>query len=232
MARTAARRQTTAPKGEAPQDLPGKLPGETHREWQDRLDLADLVRRRPGEPLLPAETEAQGNYIDCVVTHVETDSCARTKRNRQQSALALMHERGAITPAQFEAAGQIARIAENIERAVSLRGSRMEPRVDCGGSARDMLAERLSQVRMEMTYNRWRDRLPMPRRMVIDMVIGDRDLVGTARGHNVPWREARRRLIAALDLWLDLRDAVWREIDGDDAERVYRRLGEGRLKQE
>jgi hypothetical protein len=81
-----------------------------------------------------------------------------------------------------------------------------------------------------MTYNRWRDRLPMPRRMVIDMVIGDRDLVGTARVHNVPWRDARRRLMAALELWLELRDAVWREVDGDDATRAYRRLGEGRLK--
>ena len=93
-----------------------------------------------------------------------------------------------------------------------------------------MLTERLSHVRLEMTYNRWRDRLPMPRRMVIDMVISDRDLVGTARVHNIPWRQARCRLIAALDLWLELRDAVWREIDGDDTARAYRRLGEGRLK--
>lgn len=229
MARTAARHKTTARKAQAAQEPLAKWPGETHREWQDRLDIADLVRRRPGEPLIPPEAEAQGDYADSVITHVETDTRALTKRNRQQSALALMHERGAITPAQYEAAGQIARIAESIERAVALRGARLEARVDCAGSARDMLTERLSHVRLEMTYNRWRDRLPMPRRMVIDMVIGDRDLVGTARVHNVPWREARRRLIAALDLWLDLRDAVWREIDADDTGRAYRRLGEGRL---
>ena len=230
MAHTAARRKTTARQGLAPQDSLGKWPGETHREWQDRVDTADMVRRRPGEPLMPVEAEAHGDYADTLVTHVETNTRARTKRNRQQSALALMHERGTISPAQFEAAGQIARMAESIERAVSLRGARLEPRVDCGGSARDMLAERLSHVRMEMTYDRWRERLPMPRRMVIDMVIGDRELVATARAHNVPWREARRRLIAALEMWLELREAVWREINGDDAGRAYRRLGEGRLK--
>jgi hypothetical protein len=225
----ASRHKTTARKASASQETLGKWPGETHREWQDRLDRADLVRRYPGEPLIPVEAQAHGDYADSVVTHLETNTRAQTKRNRQQSALGLMHEWGAISPAQFEAASQIARIAESIERAVSLRGARLEPRVDCGGSARDMLTERLSQVRLEMTYNRWRDRLPMPRRMVIDMVISDRDLVATARVHNVPWREARRRLIAALDLWLELREAVWREIDADDAGRAYRQLGEGRL---
>ena len=229
MARTATRHKAAMHKRLAPHDTLGKLPGETHREWQDRLDSADLVRRYPGEPLIPAEAEAHGDYADSLVRHVETNTRAQTKRNRQQSALGLMHERGTISPAQFEAAGQIARIAESIERAVSLRGSRMEPRVDCGGSARDMLTERLSQVRLELTYNRWREWLPMPRRMVIDMVIGDRDLVGTARVHNVPWREARRRLIGGLELWLELRNAVWREIGADDAARAYRRLGEGRL---
>ena len=211
MAPMASRHKTTARKASASQETLGKWPGETHREWQDRLDRADLVRRYPGEPLIPVEAQAHGDYADSVVTHLETNTRAQTKRNRQQSALGLMHEWGAI------------------ERAVSLRGARLEPRVDCGGSARDMLTERLSQVRLEMTYNRWRDRLPMPRRMVIDMVISDRDLVATARVHNVPWREARRRLIAALDLWLELREAVWREIDADDAGRAYRQLGEGRL---
>lgn len=229
MVAIAARHRTTAHKACADQKLLGKWPGETHREWQDRLDVANLVRRHPGEPLMPVEVEAQGDYTDSVVTHVESNTRVATRRNRQQSALALMHERGAISVAQYDAAGQIARIAESIERAVSLRGSRLEARVDCGGSARDMLTERLSHVRLEMTYNRWRDRLPMPRRMVIDMVIGDRDLVGTARVHHVPWRQARCRLIAALDLWLELRDLVWREIDGDDLAQSYRRLGEGRI---
>jgi len=230
MASTAARHKSTARKAHAPQAPLEKWPGETHREWQERLDIAHLVRRYPGEPLIPAEAEAHGDYVENLVTHVETNTRASTKRNRQQSALALMHERGAIAPAQYEAAGQIARIAESIERAVSLRGAKLEGRVDCDGSARDMLTERLSHVRLEMTYSRWRDRLPMPRRMVIDMVISDRDLVGTARVHNVPWREARRRLIAGLDLWLELRDAVWREVDDEDTARAYRRLGEGGLK--
>ncbi len=230
MARIAARHKAAARKTLEPQALVGRLPGETYREWQDRVDADHLVRRYPGEPLIPAEAAAQGDYADCVVTHIETNTRAQTKRNRQQSALALVHERGAISAAQYEAAGQIARVAESIARAVSLRGSRLEPRVDFGGSGRDMLTERLGLVRLEMTYTRWRELLPMPRRMVIDMVIGDRDLVGTARVHNVPWREARRRLLAALDLWLELREAVWREIDAEAAGRAYRRLGEGGLK--
>ena len=223
MTRIAVRRKANAHQAHATPEH-ARLAGETYREWQDRQTTAELIRRRPGEPLIAPETAAHGDYADALVTHIETNTRAQTKRNRQQSALATMHERGAISPAQYEAARQIARIAESIERAVSMRGARLEPRVDFGGSGRDMLVERLSQVRLEMTYARWRERLPMPRRMVIDMVIGDRDLVATARVHNVPWREARRRLIAGLDMWLELRDQVWREIDADDTARAQRRL--------
>jgi hypothetical protein len=223
MARTARTRKTLS------QPTRGRLGHETHLQWTERLALADTIRRRPGEPLLTPETEAQASYVDALVTHVETNTRAQTKRNSQQSALAQMHERSAITAAQYEAALQIARIAERISLAGSLRGSRLEPRVDCASSGRDFLAERLNQVRLEMTYTTWRDRLPMPRRMVIDMVVSDRELVATARVHNVPWRQARTRLIGALDLWLELRERIWRDVDAQDAERAYRRLGEGRL---
>ncbi|MFX8813237.1 hypothetical protein ABTM61_20120, partial [Acinetobacter baumannii] len=81
--------------------------------------------------------------------------------------------------------------AEAIERAVSVKCASMEARVDHAGSARDILVERLAAVRREQTYSRWRQTLPSPKRLVLDMVLTPRSLVATARVHNVPWRRAR-----------------------------------------
>ncbi|MDE2302978.1 MAG: hypothetical protein KGK11_10510 [Sphingomonadales bacterium] len=206
MSRTAVRRHTP---GQAEPEQ--RLPGESHADWRQRLALAAHHRRTPGEALLTPEMEASGDFAQATVTHVETGTRAATRRRRNVSALAAMHERGAITPAQFEASRQIADTAERLARAVSIGTMRWEPRIDCAGSGRDFVAERLAHMRLEATYARWRERLPMPRRLVIDMVLADRDLVATARTHAVPWREARRRLIAALYLWQEVRGAVWRQ---------------------
>jgi len=125
---------------------------------------------------------------------------------------------------QYQAAQEIAQVAEAIERAVSIRCASIEARVDNSGSGRDFIRERLHIVRMEQAYTRWRMMLPMPKRLVIDMVLTERALVATARVHGVPWRKARNYLIDALDRWEEVKGHVWRCVDTDDVLRVEQRI--------
>lgn len=205
-------------------DQDRRLPHETMGQWRARLAIGRQMARPAGEPLIPFEAEHHGDYAEDYVTHVETNTKAWTKRNRTSSALAVMHERGAITPAQFFAAEQIAMTAEAIERAVSVKGASLEARVDQSGSARDHSIERLAMVRREQTYTRWRLALPTPKRMVIDMVLSPRSLVATARVYRMPWRKARVLLVDALDRWIDIERRVAHEIDQEELDRVNRRL--------
>lgn len=147
-----------------------------------------------------------------------------TEGNRQ-SGIDRMHESGQISNEQHSAAMDICFVAESIERAVSVRSGNIEARVDCQGGDRDQLIESLGRIRLEMTYSNWRDRLPMPRRMVIDMVTNTQSLVNTARSYGVPWRKARGRLIDALDRWLDIREMIWNTIDEQDVAAVHFKLG-------
>lgn len=149
--------------------------------------------------------------------------------NRRQSPIDRMYESGQITIEQQNAANEIASVAEAIESSVGVRGASLEARVDNSGAGRDALVEHFSRVRMEIAYTAWRDRLPMPRRMYLDMVLTNRSLVATARVYGVAWRPARKRLIEALDRWSDIKEATFRNVDQEDVERVYAKLGGGIL---
>jgi len=201
-----------------------RMPHESMGQWRARLAIGRQMARTAGEPLIPIEAERHGQYAEDYITHVETNTKAWTKRNRTSSALAIMHERGAITPAQFFAAAQIAMTAEAIERAVSVKGASLEARVDQSGSARDHSIERLGMVRREQTYTRWRLTLPTPKRLVIDMVLSPHSLVATARVYRVPWRKARIMLVDALDRWIDIERRVADQLDQDDLDRANLRL--------
>ncbi len=197
---------------------------ETHAQWQLRLAVAKLVERPCGEPLVPSEATAHGDYADEFVTHVETNTRTRTTRNRQASSLAKLHTDGQLTAEQFMAALQIAQVAETIERAVSVRCASLEARVDNANASRDALVESLRRVRLEVAYRIWRERLPMPRRMIIDMVLADRALKVTARVYGLGWPRAKRVLVKALDAWSEVTARVWREVDESDMHSAYSRL--------
>lgn len=184
--------------------------------------------RETGEPIMTPEAEAHGDFDDVFVPD-EGGQLARTKRRRSASSMARMHERGQITGDQHAAAMEIALVAELIERSVTVRGASFESRVDGSGSSRDALVERLAMVRLERAYSDWRRFLPIPRRMVIDMVLADRDLFATARVFRVSWPTARKRLIAALDRWCDIRERTWRDVDERDVLQRYAMLGCGVL---
>ena len=149
--------------------------------------------------------------------------------NSRQSPIDRMYESGQITIEQQNAATEISIVAEAIERDVNVRGASLEARVDNSGAGRDVLVETLGRVRLELTYSYWRQHLPMPRRMILDMVLTNRPLVATARAYGVPWRKARKWLIAALDRWIDFKERIWTRVDVEEVERAYRMLGAGIL---
>lgn len=210
-------------------DPRAKRRDETHAQWQARLDAMLPYERETGEPVLTPEALAQGDFEAAFVPDHETGQVTKTLRRKSASSMARLHDKGFITGDEWAAAQEIALVAEMIERSVSVRGASLESRVDSSGSARDVLVERLHMVRMEKAYTKWRMRLPMPKRMVIDMVLSDRELFVIARVHRVGWPRAKRLLKAALGEWASVRADVWRDVDERDVLARYARLGCGEL---
>ncbi len=219
----------TAVMTKAKADPRAKRRDETHAQWQARLDAMLPIERETGEPILTPEALAQGDFEAAFVPDHITGQVTKTMRRKSSSSMARMHDKGEITGDQWAASQEIALVAEMIERSVSVRGASLEARVDGSGSGRDVLVERLHMVRMERAYTQWRQYLPMPKRMVIDMVLGDRELFVTARVHGMGWPRARRLLLGALDRWIDIRERVWRDVDERDVLARYARIGQGEL---
>lgn len=209
-------------------DIRTKRRDETHGQYLARMDALAPFERETGDPILPPEAEKHGDFDDAFIPD-EGGQLTKTKRRRSTSSLARMADNGQITLDQLAAAFEIAAVAENIQRAASVRCASLEARVDSSGSARDALVERLHLVRMEQAYSLWRSHLPVPKRMVVDMVLADRALFVIARAHRVGWPKARQRLVRALDGWIDIRERIWREVDERDVLARYARLGVGEL---
>lgn len=172
------------------------------------------------------EAEQHGDYAEVTVV-AEDRSMATVKRNRRINPMMALYESGTIDEAQFEAAIEISRVAEEIQRTVGMRSASLEARVDNSGSAKNLLIEQVSRVRLEATYNKWRSRLPMPKRMVIDMVVEERPLFATARRFKLGYPKARNILINALNNWIEIRDEVLREIDEHGVMIAQLRAGGG-----
>lgn len=201
---------------------------ETYWQWRARIARAKQDQRDRSDSLVTPEALQHGEYEDGFIMHIETGTFAKGTRNRQHNPLAWLHSMERITGEQYEAALRIAGVAEAIQRAACVRSASMEARVDCSGSSRDPLIETLHQVRMERAYTVWRNRLPFPKRMVIDMILADRKLKATARKYGVGWPRAFRLLTNALDEW----PHAWRDaadtIEQEDVDRAHARLTRAR----
>lgn len=195
--------------------------GESHFAWRARLAQQAENERTRGEDIVTPETLAQGGLAK---GNAPDQSRAQTYYRKSRSALAYMRERGTLTDDQFGSAMEIASVAEMIERSAGRSSASMEAKVDCSGSARDALNESLYRVRAEGAYTEWRSKLPLPRRMVIDMVTQDAGLTQIAAEHNMGWPRARDILLAALDAWPEIIAKYVKRIDVDDLERAHARL--------
>lgn len=116
-------------------------------------------------------------------------------------ALIQLHRNGTLDKDQLEWAAQIANVYRSLEADVGIKVASLEARVDQsrgGGRA----AEGVLRVRMHLAYGYWRDMLPMPKQLVLDMIVGDAiGFTVAAKRYRVHNRKARRELIAAIDRW-------------------------------
>lgn len=121
----------------------------------------------------------------------------------RQGALARLFMAGYITSEQLGWACEIASVAETIEADVAVRGQSYEMRVDCSGSGRlGALETNIIKVRREIAYGWWRERIPHPKRAILDMLIGEpASYSTTALRYGVGKRRARKLLVDAIDLW-------------------------------
>ena len=148
---------------------------------------------------------------------------------RRQSPLARMYDRGEISDDQFQAYREIERISEVIKRGVDVRSASIEARVDNGRGDRDVLVESLALIRLERAFTVWRDKLPMPRQMILDVIETNRALAATARVYRKDEKTIRKWVKRALDSWADDKAAAWKNIDAEDVRDIYARLGCGDL---
>ena len=197
-------------------------------ETAEQRRVRNLLADDRAEHLIPPEALAQGDFADVTVV-ADDQSQATVKRNRITNPMLALYERGSITEEQFEASVEIARVAEIIAQAVGMRSASLEARVDNSGSAKDLLIEHIGRVRLEATYSKWRDRLPMPKRLVIDMVVEQRPIFATARRYRVGHPRARIWLVRALDRWIELREKLQVEIDEQEVAAAHYRAGGGVL---
>ncbi|WP_157218691.1 hypothetical protein [Flavisphingomonas formosensis] len=164
------------------------------------IEEAVAIREQFGAGGTP-ETEAQA-------ARTHTDSIAQLVRN------------GTIDKDQQEWADAIANVYRSIEADVGVKGASLEMRVD-QSPRRAGVAEGIHRVRLHLAYWRWRELLPQPKQMVLDMIVGD--AVGytvAAKRYGLDWRRARRELIAALDRWPECVAEVYRSVSEQEIERA------------
>ena len=214
----AARRALEAVRNAAANDTPEGQP--TSVKW--RVAIADAMREVAKQELLDRYGHRRGTP-ETLAKHEAIPA------RQREGALARMAMLGKVTIDELAAAQEIIDIAEMIERGVSVRSASLEARVDGSGSGRDVLVEGLGRIRAEVAYTAWRQHIPMPRAMILDMIVRDKPYVAAARAYNLNYRTARKRLISSLRLWMELKDAAYRDVTDDAVQAVYARLGEGAL---
>ncbi|WP_397586665.1 hypothetical protein [Sphingobium fuliginis] len=117
-------------------------------------------------------------------------------------SLVQLHRNGTIDKDQLEWAAQIANVYRSLEADVAVKVASLEARVDQSKRLGGQAAESVYRVRMHLAYGYWRDMLPMPKQMVLDMVVGD--TIGysvAAHRYRVHKRKAKRFLLDALNRW-------------------------------
>lgn len=140
--------------------------------------------------------------------------------NTHQGALAQLHANGTIDNDQLEWAAEIANVYRSIESDVTVAVASLEARVD--QSRRPLgAAEGIRRVRLHHAYTLWRNALPAPKSLALDMIVGDQiGYTVAARRYGVHNRKAKRLLIAAIDAWPAFVDIAHRSVSADDVEAI------------
>lgn len=89
----------------------------------------------------------------------------------------------------------------------------MDSSRQCGG----LVVESVRRVRLHLAYGYWREGLPQPRQMVLDMIVGDPiGYTVAAKRYGVHNRKAKRFLLDAINAWPDCVGQAYRGYSEDD----------------
>jgi hypothetical protein len=188
--------------------LPPKPKGMSRVQWK-----VEKVRLR-------AEAEA-GQSLAAKWSHKEgTPETHEHASTTHQGALAQLHLNGVIDAEQLEWAAQIDNVHRSIEADVTVAVASLEARVDQSRRGTDV-GEGVRRVRLHRAYTIWRDGLPSPKRLVLDMLVGEPiGYTVAARRYGVHNRRAKRLLIEAIDRWPDCVALAYRLVSPDDVDRL------------
>lgn len=164
-------------------------------------------RRKPKNVRVPAELEPS---IEAAVQRRErwsfraaaTSETMHHAAGTHQDCLIQMQRNGTIDSTQLGWAAEIANVYRSIESEVGVKVASLEARVDQSRGGRSLVGEGIHRVRMHLAYRYWRDLLPAPKQMVLDMIVSDNiGYTVAARRYGVHKRKAKRLLIEALNRW-------------------------------
>lgn len=130
----------------------------------------------------------------------------------RQGALARLYEAGDIDAEQLAASVSIAVVHARITGPVTIGTVSYETRVDQSAGGGNIAFERLGAVRAEVTYTHWRQRIAEPA-LVLAMVVEDLGVTRAAAKFRMRNAKAKKLLLDALDLWVEMNGRVCREID-------------------
>ncbi len=183
-------------------DLPRKPAGMSKGEWK-------VTKAR----LRTAAIEAQS--LAAKWSHKQgTPETLEHAASTHQGAIAQLHANGTLDKEQVEWVAQIANVHRSIEADVTVAIASLEARVDQSRSSAGLAGESIHRVRMHRAYTFWREMLPAPKALVLDMIVGD--AIGytvAARRYGVHNRKAKRLLIEAIDRWPDCVSQAYRAVD-------------------
>lgn len=192
-----------------PPPLPKKPAGMSKRQWKvEKARLRAEAAKDATLALKWAHKQGTPETLERLSTH-HVDSLDQLERN------------GTINKEQREWAAQIANVHRSIEADVAVTVASLEARVDQSRSSLHLVGESIHRVRLHHAYTLWREALPMPKALVLDMIVGD--AVGysvAARRYRVHARKAKRMLIEAIDRWPAMVDRVYRTVPDDEIERM------------
>jgi hypothetical protein len=194
-----------------------KPAGMTTKAWRKERDR------------LVAEAQAERSLAAKWAGSKGTPETMERAANTHEGAIAQLHANGTIDAEQLEWAAQIANVHRSIEADVSVKVASFEARIDQsvrGGA----VGERIHRVRMHHAYGIWRQMLPAPKALVLDMIVGD--AIGytvAARLHRVHKRKAKRLLLEAIQRWPTCVAAAFSAIDQAMVDAMNEAEAPGRL---
>lgn len=149
--------------------------------------------------------------------------------NTHDGALAQLHANGTIDSEQLEWTAQISNVHRSIEADVAVKVASFEARVD-QSSRSGAVGERIHRVRMHHAYGIWREMIPAPKALVLDMIVGD--AIGytvAATRHRVHKRKSKRLLLEAIQRWPMCVAAAFSVVDQSAVDAMNDAVDPGRV---